>query len=64
MGCATWDERAATSALTRAYGVMLASESANSHGNAESLLIDEFPRDVHIIRSWPRHGGMMAGLQN
>ena len=33
---------------------------ADSHGNAESLLIDEFPRDVHIIRSWPRHGGMMG----
>src|SRR5262245_40800643 len=34
---------------------------ADSHGNGESLLIDEFPRDVHVIRSWPRHGGMMAG---
>ena len=33
---------------------------ADSHGNAESLLIDEFPADVHIIRSWPRHGAMMA----
>jgi len=37
---------------------------ADSHGNAESLLIDEFPRDVHIIRSWPRHGGMMAGIDS
>jgi D-amino peptidase len=37
---------------------------ADSHGNGESLLIDEFPRDVHIIRSWPRHGGMMAGLDS
>jgi D-amino peptidase len=35
---------------------------ADSHGNGESLLIDQFPRDVHIIRSWPRHGGMMGGL--
>ena len=35
---------------------------ADSHGNGESLLIDEFPRDVHIIRSWPRRGGMMGGL--
>src|SRR5262249_16578311 len=35
---------------------------ADAHGNGESLLIDEFPRDVHIIRSWPRHGAMMAGL--
>jgi D-amino peptidase len=37
---------------------------ADSHGNGESLLIDEFPRDVHIIRSWPRHGGMMAGIDS
>jgi D-amino peptidase len=37
---------------------------ADSHGNGESLLIDEFPRDVHIIRAWPRHGGMMAGLDS
>lgn len=35
---------------------------SDSHGNGENLLIDEFPRDVRIIRSWPRHGGMMAGL--
>ncbi len=35
---------------------------SDSHGNGESLLIEEFPKDVRIIRSWPRHGGMMAGL--
>src|ERR1700753_1278189 len=35
---------------------------ADAHGNGENLLIEEFPRDVHIIRSWPRRGGMMAGL--
>lgn len=35
---------------------------ADSHGNGESLLIDQFPGDVQVIRSWPRHGGMMAGL--
>jgi len=35
---------------------------ADSHGNGESLLIDEFPRDVQIVRSWPRHGAMMGGL--
>ena len=34
----------------------------DSHGNGESLLIDEFPKGVRIVRSWPRHGGMMAGL--
>jgi D-amino peptidase len=35
---------------------------SDSHGNGESLLIDEFPKDVRIVRSWPRHGGMMGGL--
>jgi D-amino peptidase len=37
---------------------------ADSHGNGESLLIEEFPADVQIVRSWPRHGGMMAGLDS
>jgi D-amino peptidase len=37
---------------------------ADSHGNAESLLIDEFPRDVRIVRSFPRHAGMQAGLDS
>jgi D-amino peptidase len=37
---------------------------ADSHGNGESLLIDEFPNDVRVIRSWPRRGGMMAGLDS
>jgi len=35
---------------------------SDSHGNGENLLIEEFPKDVHIIRSWPRHGSMMAGV--
>lgn len=37
---------------------------SDAHGNGESLLIDEFPKDVRIVRSWPRHGGMMAGLDS
>src|SRR5262249_5414099 len=37
---------------------------ADSHGNGESLLIEEFPKNVRIVRSWPRHGGMMAGLDS
>src|SRR5215467_4369527 len=36
---------------------------SDSHGNGESLLIDEFPTNVRIVRSWPRHGGMMGGLE-
>ncbi|HEX3948882.1 MAG TPA: M55 family metallopeptidase [Steroidobacteraceae bacterium] len=35
---------------------------SDSHGNGESLMIELFPKDVKIVRSWPRHGEMMAGL--
>ncbi len=37
---------------------------ADSHGNGENLLIDLFPKDVRIIRSWPRRLAMMAGIDN
>ncbi len=37
---------------------------ADSHGNGENLLIEMFPSDVRIIRSWPRHLGMMAGIDS
>src|SRR5258708_25291095 len=33
---------------------------SDSHGNGERLLIELFPKDVRIVRSWPRHGEMMA----
>jgi D-amino peptidase len=36
----------------------------DSHGNGENLLIEEFPKDVRVIRSWPRRGEMMAGLDS
>lgn len=35
---------------------------ADSHGNGENLLIDQFPPDVRIVRSWPRPLGMQGGL--
>ena len=35
---------------------------ADSHGNGENLLIEHFPVDVRIVRSWPRRLGMMAGI--
>ncbi len=35
---------------------------ADSHGNGENLLIEQFPPEVRIVRSWPRQLGMMAGL--
>ena len=37
---------------------------SDSHGNGESLLIEEFAKNVRIVRSWPRHGSMMAGLDS
>jgi D-amino peptidase len=37
---------------------------SDSHGNGQNLLIESFPADVRIVRSWPRHGGMMAGLDS
>ncbi len=35
---------------------------SDSHGNGENLLIEQFPRDVRVIRSWPRRLSMMAGI--
>jgi D-amino peptidase len=35
---------------------------SDSHGNGENLLVDQFPADVRIIRSWPRRLSMMAGI--
>lgn len=35
---------------------------ADAHGNGENLLIEQFPSDVRIIRSWPRQLGMVAGV--
>jgi D-amino peptidase len=37
---------------------------SDSHGNGESLLIEAFPKDVKLVRSFPRHGSMMAGLDS
>jgi D-amino peptidase len=35
---------------------------ADSHGNGENLLIEQFPPDVTIVRSWPRKLSMMGGI--
>ena len=35
---------------------------SDSHGNGQNLLIERFPKDVQIVRSWPRPLGMMGGL--
>jgi D-amino peptidase len=35
---------------------------ADSHGNAQNLLIDKLPEDVRIVRGFPRPLGMMQGI--
>lgn len=35
---------------------------ADSHGNGENLMIEKFPKDIAIVRSWPRPHGMMQGI--
>ena len=35
---------------------------SDSHGNGQNLLIEELPDDVMVVRSWPREGAMMAGI--
>lgn len=37
---------------------------ADSHGNGQNLLIEQFPADVQVIRSWPRRLGMVAGVDD
>ncbi len=37
---------------------------SDSHGNGESLLIERFPADVTIVRSWPRPLMMMQGIDS
>ncbi|MFH1762704.1 MAG: M55 family metallopeptidase [Gemmatimonadota bacterium] len=35
---------------------------SDSHGNGENILLDESPRGVRLVRSWPRPLGMMQGI--
>jgi D-amino peptidase len=35
---------------------------SDSHGNGQNLLIEKLPRDVWVVRSWPRPLGMMQGI--
>ncbi len=37
---------------------------ADSHGNGQNLLIEKFPENVRVIRSWPRRLGMVAGIDD
>ncbi|MCI0693288.1 M55 family metallopeptidase [candidate division KSB1 bacterium] len=34
----------------------------DSHGNGQNLLIDKLPKNVHVVRSWPRPLMMMQGI--
>ncbi|MQA91307.1 MAG: aminopeptidase [Gemmatimonas sp.] len=35
---------------------------SDSHGNGQNLLIERFPEDVRVVRSWPRPLMMMEGI--
>jgi len=37
---------------------------SDSHGNGENLLIEKFPADVQLVRSWPRPLAMMEGIED
>jgi len=37
---------------------------ADSHGNAQSLLIDQLPADVQVVRGFPRPLSMMQGIDD
>ena len=35
---------------------------ADSHGNGQNLLIEKLPKDIKVIRSWPRPLGKIEGI--
>jgi D-amino peptidase len=37
---------------------------SDSHGNGQNLLIEKLPRDILLVRSWPRPLGMMQGIDS
>jgi D-amino peptidase len=37
---------------------------SDSHGNGQNLLIEKFPKDVQIVRAWPRPLLMMQGIDS
>ena len=36
----------------------------DAHGNGQNLLIERFPPDVRVVRSWPRPLSMMQGIDS
>lgn len=36
----------------------------DAHGNGQNLLIERFPADVRVVRSWPRPLSMMHGIDS
>jgi D-amino peptidase len=36
----------------------------DSHGNGQNLLIEKFPKDVQIVRAWPRPHLMVQGIDS
>ncbi|MEK6322839.1 MAG: M55 family metallopeptidase [Acidobacteriota bacterium] len=56
----TEEVRAATEAAFEAGATEVV--ISDSHGNGENLLIEKLPRNVTIVRSWPRPLMMMQGI--
>jgi D-amino peptidase len=36
---------------------------SDSHGNGQNILIEQLPKNVTLVRSWPRVLGMMQGIE-
>jgi len=36
---------------------------SDSHGNGQNLLIEQFPENVQVVRSWPRPLNMVQGIE-
>jgi len=58
----TEEVRAATEAAFEAGATDVV--ISDSHGNGENLLIEKLPRNVTVVRSWPRPLMMMEGIDD
>jgi D-amino peptidase len=57
-----------TDSVTAAANAAFASGASevvisDSHGNAQNLMLDRLPKQVQVVRSWPRPLSMMQGVE-
>ncbi len=71
LGPTGWEYQAARKWLTDEVNAAIRAARAagateivvsDSHGNGENILLDEIPRGVRLVRSWPRPLSMMQGI--